>query len=45
MGMYEKAREHAKKALSMDPDNARLKSNLALIEDRCKKETSEEVSS
>ncbi|WP_026892837.1 tetratricopeptide repeat-containing glycosyltransferase [Lacrimispora aerotolerans] len=45
MGMYEKAREHAKKALSMDPDNTRLKSNLALIEDRCKKETSEEVSS
>jgi tetratricopeptide (TPR) repeat protein len=45
MGMFEKARDYAVKALEMDPENLRLKSNLSLIEDRCKRKSDEEVSS
>ncbi len=45
MGMFERAREYAIKALEMEPENLRLKSNLALIEDRCQRKSNEAVSS
>jgi len=38
MGMYEKAREYARKALSMAPDNKRLQNNLLTVEDKIKKQ-------
>ena len=45
MGLYEKARDYAKKALAIDPSNQRLQNNLLLIEERIKKqEQAEEYS-
>lgn len=45
MGMYEKARDYARKAVSMDSTNKRLQNNLLLIEDRIKKQEKVEVPS
>lgn len=45
LGMFEKALEYAKKALEKDPENERLKNNILLIEQKCKKDRTEEVSS
>ena len=45
MGMYETARDYARKALSMAPDNKRLENNLFLVEDRIKKQKKAEGSS
>ncbi len=45
MGMYEKARDYARKAVSMDSTNKRLQNNLLLIEDKIKKQEKSEVPS
>lgn len=41
LGMLEKSRDYAKTALSYSPDDERLKNNLAVIEERLKKENAE----
>lgn len=43
LGMYEKAKEYAMKALDMNPTNKRLQNNLMLIEDKIGQQASEEV--
>lgn len=45
MGMYEKARDYARMALSINSSNKRLQNNLLLIEDRIKKQEKAEESS
>uniref|UniRef100_UPI003260295C hypothetical protein n=1 Tax=Clostridium sp. NkU-1 TaxID=1095009 RepID=UPI003260295C len=45
MGMYEKARDYARKALGLDPSNKRLQNNMLMIEDRIKKQKKAEGSS
>jgi len=45
MGMYEKAKDYAQKALGMDSSNKRLQNNLLMIEDRIKKQEKAEGSS
>lgn len=45
LGMYETAGDYAKKALETDPENKRLQNNLLLIQEKLKKEVSEEESS
>jgi len=45
MGMYEKARDYARIALSMNSSNKRLQNNLLLIEDKIKKQEKAEESS
>lgn len=45
MGMYEKARDYAWQALSLEPSDKRLQNNLLMIEDRIKKQKKEEESS
>ena len=39
LGLYEKAKEYAQKALEKAPENQRLKNNLTLILDKLKKES------
>ena len=36
LGMYERARSHAREALTLHPDDIRLKNNLKLIEEKCR---------